>query len=54
MPHHVHFPRLRWALRHPAQAVDRQGIPPWLAAVVILVTGPVFGWLVTVYLSIRR
>ncbi|MFE0190711.1 hypothetical protein [Streptomyces sp. NPDC058989] len=48
------FPRLRWALRHPFQALDRQGIAPWQAVGTVLVTGAVTGWLVNVYFSVRR
>ncbi|MEW1659745.1 hypothetical protein [Streptomyces sp. NPDC093707] len=47
-------PRLRWAVRHPFKALDRQGIAPWQAIAAALVSGGVTTWLVDVYLSMRR
>lgn len=48
------LPRLRWALRHPFQVLDRQGIAPWQAVGAFVVIGGGTAWLVNLYFSIRR
>lgn len=51
---YARLPRLRWAIRHPLKALDRQGVPPWLAFVTLFGTASVTAWLLSAYVSIRR
>ncbi|WP_327303006.1 hypothetical protein OG730_04910 [Streptomyces sp. NBC_01298] len=45
------LPRLRYALRHPADVLDRSGVSLWLAALVLTFTASVLGGLVLLYFT---
>lgn len=45
------LPRLRYALRHPADVLDRSGVPLWLALTVATFVMAVAGCLVSIYIT---
>lgn len=45
------LPRLRYAVRHPVDVLERSGVSFWLAGTVLLFTAAVIGGLVLVYFA---
>lgn len=43
------FPRLRWAIRHPMDVLERGGFGPVKTAVLLLFTSGVLAWLTYTY-----
>ncbi|WP_405444653.1 hypothetical protein [Streptomyces erythrochromogenes] len=43
------LPRLRYAVRHPVDVLERSGVSLWLAAVILAFVAAVIGWLALTY-----
>ncbi|WP_328965635.1 hypothetical protein [Streptomyces virginiae] len=43
------LPRLRYAVRHPVDVLERSGVSVWLASVILTFVAVVIGWLTLTY-----